>query len=365
LKDSRAYWERIRGYLPRYPGPSRYVSQEHIIGGTVVAVIILAAILVRPIVFPPIETEDPVWASLESLESELNRLADLLQDINDDIRNIETKITGLEEASANTRSLFQDMQFQFDSGLQDLSDSVGILEDEVVSIQTELEELEEIVKPTWDYVALGFCLEQDEAYVDYYADYVEEDLMVRVRLHDRRVVGFRCSEFLSQLREDQELRDLIREAEIITMGGIDGFWPDDLDDAYRENDTERAMEILPSVKADIDAILDEILTLRSVNNTIIRINNCYNGGIDEQKDAGTFHITKLLIDDLYGHIVAASLERNIPAVMTYQALNGPDGEEMPPEEFQTTVGGFTYLSKAGHAFVAGLYRELGYDPLGP
>ena len=37
---------RIRGYLPKYPGPSRYISQQHIIGGTVSAAIILAAIFI-------------------------------------------------------------------------------------------------------------------------------------------------------------------------------------------------------------------------------------------------------------------------------------------------------------------------------
>ncbi len=37
---------RIRGYLPRYPGPSRNISQQRIIGGTVTAAIILAAIFI-------------------------------------------------------------------------------------------------------------------------------------------------------------------------------------------------------------------------------------------------------------------------------------------------------------------------------
>jgi len=41
-----AYFDRVRGYLPKYPGPSSSISQKHIVGGTVAAAIILAAIFI-------------------------------------------------------------------------------------------------------------------------------------------------------------------------------------------------------------------------------------------------------------------------------------------------------------------------------
>jgi hypothetical protein len=46
LTNIMAYFDRVRGYLPKYPGPSSSISQKHIVGGTVAAAIILAAIFI-------------------------------------------------------------------------------------------------------------------------------------------------------------------------------------------------------------------------------------------------------------------------------------------------------------------------------
>jgi hypothetical protein len=358
-----AYLKRIRGYLPKYPGPSRSISQEHVIGGTVAAAIILAAIfIVQPWNrVPPIGEID---TGEITLEEKVSIIEDLLQDINDAIMSLESQLIAQKEEFTSEVIELQDMLIEKDIELQDLYKYVRTLENQVGSLLDEIERWEVVVERyTWDYVALGIEYGHDESYVDYYADYIEADMGVIVRLHDWRLVGHYYSELLSQLRESQELRDLIREAEVITID-IVTFFPEELTEAVSENDTERIAEITASVKADIDAILDEILTLRSVNNTIIRTDNAFNCWIDEQKELDIFHIVKPIFDDIHGHVVAASSERNIPVAMTYQALNGPDGEEMPPEELLSTGIGMTYLNEAGHTRVAELYRELGYDPLG-
>ncbi len=46
MTNITAYFNRVRGYLPKYPGPSSSISQKHIVGGTVAAAIILAAIFI-------------------------------------------------------------------------------------------------------------------------------------------------------------------------------------------------------------------------------------------------------------------------------------------------------------------------------
>lgn len=46
MTNIMAYFDRVRGYLPKYPGPSSSISQKHIVGGTVAAAIILAAIFI-------------------------------------------------------------------------------------------------------------------------------------------------------------------------------------------------------------------------------------------------------------------------------------------------------------------------------
>jgi hypothetical protein len=47
LTNLTPYFNRVRGYLPKYPGHSRSISQPHIVGGTVAAAILLVAILVQ------------------------------------------------------------------------------------------------------------------------------------------------------------------------------------------------------------------------------------------------------------------------------------------------------------------------------
>ena len=46
MRNSWDSWELIRGYLPKDPGRSGYISREHVVGGTVTAAVILAAIFI-------------------------------------------------------------------------------------------------------------------------------------------------------------------------------------------------------------------------------------------------------------------------------------------------------------------------------
>jgi hypothetical protein len=356
LRNFKANWEQVRGYLPKYPGPSRYVSQQHVVGGTVAAAIILASIfIVRPfLIHPPIS------------QSQYDILLDKLEDNLDEVKDLKEQITALENESIRTSTEFQRMLTTLGLDIRELSDYVYTLENEIASLQTEIEKMEPIIEQyTWDYVALGITYGQPDTYVEYYADYIEADTGFIIRLHDWRMESLYNNELLSQIRENQELRELIQEAEVITID-IVTFLPVELDEAVEENDTVRIEEITASVKADIDATLDEILTLCSVDNTIIRTDNAYNCWIIEQKELGIYEIAKYILDEIHAHVVVASVERDIPVVMTYQALNGPDGEEMPPENYLTKVrNNMTYLNEAGHVFIAGLYRELGYEPLCP
>jgi hypothetical protein len=71
LTDLTAYFKRVQGYLPKYPGPSSSISQKHIVGGTVAAAIILAAIFIiqpwHPV--PPSEGYSPSTYRAKTTES--------------------------------------------------------------------------------------------------------------------------------------------------------------------------------------------------------------------------------------------------------------------------------------------------------
>jgi hypothetical protein len=74
---------------------------------------------------------------------------------------------------------------------------------------------------TWDYVALGdswpagFGVEK--SYVEYYAEFIEQDLGVRVEVHNFAMSGQSATRLLGQLRNKEELREAIQSAEVITI----------------------------------------------------------------------------------------------------------------------------------------------------
>ena len=124
----------------------------------------------------------------------------------------------------------------------------------------------------WDYVVFGDSTAW--GFPDYYAAHIEADLGVKVTVHYRTVGGQSSTGLLRRLRSDQELRDLVREAEVVT---------------FIANPTEHigwhiiggtgkhdcSPEALAGYKADLDAIITEILSLRSGSPIIIRAMDYY------------------------------------------------------------------------------------------
>ena len=103
----------------------------------------------------------------------------------------------------------------------------------------------------WDYVALGNSIPAGygvnrQSYVTYYAEFIEDDMGVQVVVHNYSIPGQTTKQLLRSLQNDQQLRDAIKEAEVITiwtgwndicpligssrfgMNGLCGKW-DDLD----------------------------------------------------------------------------------------------------------------------------------------
>jgi len=70
---------------------------------------------------------------------------------------------------------------------------------------------------TWDYVILGSYLETC-GWTEYYGDYIETDLGVTIVRHDYMWPSQLASMLLENLRNKEELRDDIINAEVITIG---------------------------------------------------------------------------------------------------------------------------------------------------
>jgi len=231
--------------------------------------------------------------------------------------------------------------------------------------------------PTWDYVALGDSTPTgygvQKSYIDIYADYIEADLGVTVRVHNWARNGQSAAQLLAALQGDQALRDDIHEAEVITIwtgandilprvgiypaGGICGKW--------EELDMECVREGVTTLKASIDAIIAEILSLRGPDETLILIADVGNPLASQWKELGLLDELKgPVMEDWINHIGQAAEKNNLYVVHTYRVINGPNGdnEGAPPEISQVDR---LHFNEEGHRLLADLHREVGYGPLRP
>jgi lysophospholipase L1-like esterase len=199
-----------------------------------------------------------------------------------------------------------------------------------------------------------------------YAAHIEADLGVKVRLDNRGVGGMKSGELLELLLTDQELRDAISEAEIVTLviGINDLFWQ--LVQPYARGDcgdaetTDCLRGALESFKVNYDAIIAELFRLCS-SRTIIRTMTYHYPSLNEWGFSGD---TRPYYEPLNDHIIQIASENNIPVVLVHLAFNGPEGDEDPVEKGYLMPDRL-HPSKEGAAVIADLHRELGYEPTCP
>lgn len=214
---------------------------------------------------------------------------------------------------------------------------------------------------SWDYVVLGDSTAW--GFPDYYAADIEADLGVKVTVHYRTVGNLSSGVLLSMLRDDQELRSDISKAEVVT---------------FIANPTEHigwhiitgtgthdcSPEALAGYRADLDAIITEILSLRGGSPTIIRAMDYYCPIYSQWKARGEYEENRRCWEALNEIIHQAAAEHNVPVAHVYDAFNGPNHDEDPREKGYIGPDG-QHTSKEGRKVIADLFRELGYAPWGP
>jgi hypothetical protein len=220
---------------------------------------------------------------------------------------------------------------------------------------------------TWDFVALGDS--NAIMFANRYAKHIEADLGVKVTLHNWCMGSQSSTEMLSVLRDNQDLRNDLREAEVVTFlvspRHLKSPHYDYVHGTCGGPDNQHCLrEALTLYKKDVDAIIAEMLSLRSTSDTIICSMTYYNWLVNDWKERGYF-------DDLNPYWVAcneyfaqAASENNIPVARVDLAFNGPDLDEDPSDKGYLLDDG-QHPNQEGIALMAELVRELGYDPLAP
>lgn len=213
----------------------------------------------------------------------------------------------------------------------------------------------------WLYVALGdseaVCCGL-RSYPQYYAEFIEQDLNIKVQLRNHGVSGLTSGELLERLGTER-YQDAVREAQVVTIV----ITMEDLL-TCPQGDRECAEEQLATAMANYAAILEEILTLTSTGDAIIRAQTYDNPFVNRWKEQGVLEERKSMFDRWNQRIVEIATEYDIPVARVYQDFNGPDGNQDPGDKGYIWTDGL-HNNDAGVRRMAELLRELGYEPLAP
>jgi lysophospholipase L1-like esterase len=225
---------------------------------------------------------------------------------------------------------------------------------------------------TWQYTALGDSLgaglyDSQGGYAVRFRNYVQADTGASVTLNNRAVSGWTSAQLLNALRTDEILRTEIANSQIITWN----IGANDFQDALTRFQTgscggadnqDCIRATVANFKTNWNAIVAQILALRSPTNTIIRTMDNYNPAVDLARAFGVFEIIKPYFDDVNRFIFLSALNNRILPARVYHAFNGINGE--------TDAGRRGYLSSdgihpndTGHDIIAAELRALGYQPL--
>ena len=233
---------------------------------------------------------------------------------------------------------------------------------------------------TIEYTALGDSLATgilaSQGYVRRYADHLQADIGRPVKLNNLGRNGWTSGDLLNALKTNQTFRDSVARAHVVTwnIGGNDF-------NQARQRYKARACggadnqdclrSAVATFKANWDAIIGEILSLRSPGNTLIRTMDVYNPYVNEDRAADTwaqdgglndFQVFKPYLDGSNSHIATTATGRSIPYTRVYQAFNGSNGDEDPNDKSYITFDRY-HLRDAAHQVMAELLLGLQYAPL--
>lgn len=206
----------------------------------------------------------------------------------------------------------------------------------------------------WDYVALGDSLAAGvgarRGYVDRYARHLRGDTGARIRVANLGQSGQTSSQLLYALRNDPAMRKALGGAEVVTLNiGIN-----DLGQAGRSYEAETCggarneaclRAAVQEVERNWDAIMQEILGLRSTRDAIIRT-----AGLGYTPNVGG--VFEPYLNEVNRHIAASTAAAGIPHVEVRLDEKGMSPDGVHPDD-------------RGYAVIADRLRELGYEPLGP
>jgi lysophospholipase L1-like esterase len=225
---------------------------------------------------------------------------------------------------------------------------------------------------TWQYTALGDSLavgvlDSQGGYVRRYDNDIATDTGVTVSLTDLGVNGAHSADLLKSLENDLNFRSHVSSSQVVTwdIGGDDLLHAINLfrnDQCGGADNQDCLHSAVATFMPNWDAIVQQILTLRDKNKTIIRTMDIYNPFVAALMVQGTFSTVEPYLDQVNQHIASSAKANGIPMAQVHLSFNGPNGDQDPVAKGLITVDGI-HPNDNGHKTIADALRALGYGPL--
>jgi lysophospholipase L1-like esterase len=224
-----------------------------------------------------------------------------------------------------------------------------------------------------DSLAFGAFALPGKGYVPVYARHLQTDLQLPVTLVPLGIPGWTSGELLSALRGNFLFRVSVFTSEVVTwnIGGNDlnaarSRYKSKNCGGADNQDCLRAAVL--ALKANWSDIIAEIQHLRWQRRTLVRTTDIYNPYVNVDRasdtwpgDAGNdLAVLKPYVDDVNAYILNTSTAQNIGCARVYLAFNGPFGTDDPADKGLLAFDRF-HPNSAGHARIAQLLRQLGYE----
>ncbi len=228
---------------------------------------------------------------------------------------------------------------------------------------------------TLDYVALGDSIPAGagesggRSFVYDYARYIQWDTGARVRVRNLGTNGLTAGGLLEQLRHDGRVRELVANAEVVTVsvGLNDLIAPL----GYASNtcgghDNQACFRsALASLEPAWSAILSDVSLLRANRPTLIRVTNDYNAFTDVQTQmrlgAARIKVFTRYLRRFNAYRCATARKHQIACADVARVFNGPSTNASAYT--RGLIGSDGHPSSKGHRLIARTLRALGYAPL--
>jgi lysophospholipase L1-like esterase len=223
----------------------------------------------------------------------------------------------------------------------------------------------------WDYVVIGDSITWGflELPPTGFAGYLEQDLGIKVRIHNWEKDGWSSGGMLDALRYNLKLRQAVCDAEVVIFEIPRQVFDSPGQDYFSGNpgacggtDNQNCLRnALALYQEHVDAIMAEIVSLKNPADALIRTFDAHTyWPVAQSKANGTFDGLIYHWQAANNYLLQVATDYQIPVARVYQAFNGPNGDQDPFEKGYVGDDSL-HPSTKGKELMADLMRELGYE----